>query len=88
LHLGQGLIEKRIFLVSAVTASFVSLNIASAAQNCMLLKEAEGMRECFDQTFSTTPKPEAATSASERSSSRPKLSPPPKTQSVSDGSPK
>jgi hypothetical protein len=72
-----------------VTASFalVSLNIASAAQNCMLLKEAEGIRECFDQTFSTTPKPEAATSASEKSF-RPKLSPPPKTQSVSDGSPK
>ena len=67
--------------------ALVSLNIANAAQNCMLLKEAEGMRECFEQTFSTTPKPEATTTASQKSA-RPKLSPPPKTQSVSDGSSK
>jgi len=59
-----------IFLVSAVMASLalVSLDIANAAQNCMLLAEADGMRECFERTFFTTPKPEAATSASQKSS--------------------
>ena len=77
----------RILSIPAMAASliFISLNTAHAAQNCMLLTESDAVRECFDRTFSATSKAEKVPA---QKTAKPKLVAPPKTQSVSDGSPR
>ena len=73
----------RILLISAVTCIALSSDAAQAGPNCMLMTSDQAMRDCFDRTFSTTPKPEPTTTT-QNTKAAPKLASPPKTQNVSD----
>lgn len=75
----------RILLISVVACTAFSWNSAQAGPNCMLMTSDQAMRDCFDRTFSTTPKAEPPTTP-QNAGAAPKLASPPKTQSVSSGS--
>lgn len=75
---------RTLLLLSTLTAALVTPTI-SHAENCMLLKEADAIRECFDRTFTATSKAEQQNL--ERSKDAPKLAPPPKTQGAAGNGP-
>lgn len=75
-----------VLLIAAAACIAFWSNSAQAGPNCVLMTSDPAMRDCFDRTFSTAPKPEP-TMVPQSAKSSPKLASPPKTQRASEGSP-